>query len=123
MLVEVAEKLLVESETLVGLFVALEDFDRVPADALFGNLALDGLLDVGDGVLDAAGEDMRARRRIAFARQFYRLRGGLAGPLTRQRISRESFMKSMSSPFLRTTSIMLMATTVGMPSSRSWVVR
>ena len=36
---------------------------------------------------------------------------------------RESSLVLMSSPFFRTTSIMLMAMTMGMPSSMSWVVR
>ena len=37
--------------------------------------------------------------------------------------SRESSLTLISSPFLRTISIMLMAMTTGMPSSVSWVVR
>ena len=35
----------------------------------------------------------------------------------------ESSLRLMLSPFFRTRSIMLMAITVGMPSSVSWVVR
>ena len=42
---------------------------------------------------------------------------------TSQPSASPSFFRSISSPFLRTRSIMLTATTTGMPSSMSWVVR
>ena len=42
---------------------------------------------------------------------------------TSQPSAAPSRLRSMTSPFLRTTSIMFTATTVGMPSSMSWVVR
>ena len=42
---------------------------------------------------------------------------------TSQPSAAPSFLRSMTSPFFRTTSIMFTATTVGMPSSMSCVVR
>ena len=44
------------------LVVALEDLDGVPALLLLGHVVHDSLFDVGDGVLDRAGEGVHAAR-------------------------------------------------------------
>ena len=45
-------------QSLHDLVVALEDLDGVPALLLLGHRVHDGLLDMGDRVLDRAGEDL-----------------------------------------------------------------
>ena len=56
--VDVVEQLFVQVQLSLDLVVALKQLDGVPAQEVLIDLALNGLLDVCDGVLDAAGEDM-----------------------------------------------------------------
>ena len=51
-------QLAVQRQLLQHLLVPLEDLDGVPAQIPIGHLPLKGLLDVGDGVLYAAGKHM-----------------------------------------------------------------
>ena len=73
-----------EPQAVDDFAVALEDLDRVPADRAERHLALDRLLDVGDGVLDRAREHVRNVGELAgalvdhgFLCHLHRLLGGL----------------------------------------------
>ena len=57
-LVDVSDQVGGELQLIHDLVVALEQLDSVPAQEAVIDLALDGLLDVSDGVLNAAGEDV-----------------------------------------------------------------
>ena len=57
-LVDVSDQVGGELQLIHDLVVALEQLDSVPAQEAFIDFALDGLLDVSDGVLNAAGEDV-----------------------------------------------------------------
>ena len=127
-LVNVVNQRLVQLQLLLNLVITLEQLDGVPTQEAVINLALDGLFDMSDGMLNAASEHMGQLASLArlcsgnshlsslhaaFALQCADL-NGLAAQLGAQ---------SILSPFLRTRSIMLTAITTGMPSSISWVVR
>ena len=68
-LLEVLHERAVELELLEHLFVALEHLDGVPAEEAPVDLALDALLDVGDGVLHAAVEDRGGDKFAVFPRE------------------------------------------------------
>ena len=51
-------QLAVQCQLLQHLLVPLEDLDGIPAQILIGHPSLNGLLNVGDGVLHAAGKHM-----------------------------------------------------------------
>ena len=57
-LVDVVAQALVELQLVHDLLVALEQLDGIPAQEAVIHLALNGLFDVGNGVLHAAGEHM-----------------------------------------------------------------
>ena len=57
-LVDVSDQVGGELQLIHDLVVALKQLDGVPAQEAVIDFALDGLLDVSDGVLDAAGEDV-----------------------------------------------------------------
>ena len=57
-LVDVSDQVGGELQLIHDLVVALEQLDSVPAQEAVIDFALDGLLDVSDGVLNAAGEDV-----------------------------------------------------------------
>ena len=57
-LVDVVDQALVELQLVHDLLVALEQLDGVPAQEAVIHFALNGLFDVGNGVLHAAGEHM-----------------------------------------------------------------
>ena len=50
---------LVELQLFHDLLIPLEQLDRIPAQEAVIDLALNGLLNVGDGMLNAAGKDVR----------------------------------------------------------------
>ena len=64
-LVDVIQQGLVEVQFCLDLVVALEQLDGIPAQEVVIDLALDGLLDVGNGMLHAAGKDMRQLDSLA----------------------------------------------------------
>ena len=72
----------IQVQFLLDLVVPLEQLDGVPPQEPRLHLALDGLLDMGDGVLHAAGKDMGQFARLAFLRrldgQFRRLAAAFA---------------------------------------------
>ena len=77
-LLEVLHERAVELELLEHLFVSLEHLYGVPAEEAPVDLALDALLDVGDGVLHAAVEDRGGDKFAVFPRELRRaLRHGL----------------------------------------------
>ena len=55
---DMRQRLLVQLQLLLHFFIALKQFDRVPAQETFIHTPLDALLDVGDGMFHAAGEHM-----------------------------------------------------------------
>ena len=57
-LVDMSDQVGGELQLIHDLVVALEQLDGVPAQEAVIDFALDGLLDVSDGVLNAAGEDV-----------------------------------------------------------------
>ena len=113
----------VELHLLQFLFVPLKELDGVPAQARAVDLAGDGFLDVGDGVLDAAVKTCGcsptffscAAATAAFAASMLPWPLSALISTTWQPSSWPSLTMSILSPFLRTRSIMLMATTTGMP--------
>ena len=58
MLLQMGFQVGVEAQFLHDLLIPLKNLDGVPAEIALRHLALDGLLDVGQGVLHAAGEHM-----------------------------------------------------------------
>ena len=86
---------------------------------------------MGDGMLNAAGKDVRQLACLALLGSGDGQLGSFSLPsffraeisTASQPSSLDSFFRSILSPFLRTRSIMLTAMTTGMPSSISWVVR
>ena len=75
----------VELHLLQFLFVPLKELDGVPAQARVVDLAGDGFLDVGDGVLDAAGEDVRVLAGLLFLRRGHGRLCGLHAALALER--------------------------------------
>ena len=58
MLVNVVNQRLVQLQLLLNLVITLEQLDGVPTQEAVINLALDGLFDMSDGMLNAASEHM-----------------------------------------------------------------
>ena len=107
------------------LVIALKDLDRVPALLLLRHLVHGRLFDVGDRVLDRAGE-----RVVDLAASMAASAAAMTPSPFRAEISTtlqpsccESWLMLIWSPLLRTMSIMFTAMTTGMPSSVSCVVR
>ena len=65
MCVEVVEQLFIQVQLGLNLVVTLEQLDGVPTQEAVIDLALDGLLNVGDGVLNTAGKDVRQLTGLA----------------------------------------------------------
>ena len=57
--VDVVQQLFVQVQLSLNLVVALKQLDSVPAQEAAIDLALNGLLNMGDGMLNAAGKDVR----------------------------------------------------------------
>ena len=63
--VDVVQQLFVQVQLSLDLVVALKQLDSVPAQEAAIDLALNGLLNVGDGMLNAAGKDVRQLTGLA----------------------------------------------------------
>ena len=77
-------QLLVQPQVLQDLGIPLEELDGVPAEVALLHPALDGLLNVGQGVLYAAGEHVRQLAGLAVLGQSHRLFSGLHAALALQ---------------------------------------
>ena len=58
MLADVIQQVFAEVQLRLDLVIALEQLNGVPTQEAVIDLALDGLLDVGDGMLNTAGKDV-----------------------------------------------------------------
>lgn len=109
--------------------IALEYLDGKEADVI--DVLRQGLLDVGESVLDGVAEDplLCGRSLCSTASRHSSMAFLRPSPLMADTSTTgtpnfaESLGMLMLSPRFLTTSIMLMAMTTGMPSSASWVVR
>ena len=119
-----------KTQLLNDFLVALKDLNREEALLLLGEGMYGNLFNVCNRMLNHTAEAvLRDRLRVLGCMDsgfccFLNagaLQSGNLNDLAAERLA--SALVSILSPFLFTTSIMLTATTTGIPSSTSWVVR
>ena len=77
-------QVLAQRQLLQHLLIPLKELDGVPPEIAVVHPALDGLLNVGDGVLHAAGKDMGQLLLLVLLGQLHRCMGGFQAALVLQ---------------------------------------
>ena len=108
-LFKMAEQRFVQLQFILHHLVALEKFDGIPAQIGRFDLALDGFLDVGDGVFHAAAEHVRALAVGVVAGEFYGLGRGFHAAFTLERADFHAGAAERAAEFFKIDGIAILA--------------